>query len=163
MRVGLVVAALIVTACSGRSEPPIEDKPETREAPDGFIGVRYLWSEAGAVIDSIVPETPAERAGLRVRDVIVSVDGDTLADGYGLTRAIIRSPLRSTKTLGILRDGEPMTVRVRVTTWPTQERNSRPDFAKSEIERRLESDERAERERRLESDEWAERERRLER
>jgi S1-C subfamily serine protease len=131
----LLAIALVVAACSGRSERPVDDKPAPN--PDGFIGIRYVWYDGHAEIDSIVPETPAERAGLRAGDVIATIDGRTPESADEVQQLIIRSRVGTAATLGVLRDGELLSMRVRVTTWPTQLDNARPDFARSELDRRL--------------------------
>ena len=61
-------------------------------------------------IVQVVPDEPAERAGLRARDVIEAVDGEQV-DRAGLIARINASPDVSL-TLTVRRDGEPLQVAV---------------------------------------------------
>ena len=126
--------ALAVAACGGRDDRAGDDKAVVK--PDGFIGITFVWSEAGAEVDSVYPETPAERVGLRSGDVITLIGGRAPHDAEELQRRIIGAPIGSTLTLTVLRDGHEQEAQVRVTTWPAQLENARPAFARSELDRR---------------------------
>ncbi len=74
------------------------------------IGVTIEFTEKyGAVVASVIPGTPAERAGIRVGDVLVSADGVSL---IGLKSETILSMIRGEKgttvVVGIDRDGAPL-------------------------------------------------------
>ena len=127
------LALVVVAACGGRDDHATDDKPVAK--PDGFIGITFVWSEVGAEVDSVYPETPAERVGLRSGDVITQVDGRAPHDADELQRLIIGAPIGSTLTLAVLRDGHEQKAQVRVTTWPAQLDNARPAFARSELDR----------------------------
>ncbi len=71
------------------------------------IGVTIEFTEKyGAVVASVIPDTPAERAGIRVGDVLVSADGVSLV---GLKSETILSMIRgekgSTVVIGVERNG----------------------------------------------------------
>lgn len=71
------------------------------------IGVTIEFTEKyGAVVASVIPGTPAERAGIRVGDVLVSADGISL---IGLKSETILSMIRGEKgttvVVGVDRDG----------------------------------------------------------
>ena len=64
----------------------------------------------GALVAQVNADTPAVRAGLKEGDVIVSVDGQKI-ERSGDLPPIIGATAPGTKvTLGIVRDGKPMTV-----------------------------------------------------
>ncbi len=66
----------------------------------------------GAIITKVEPGSPGEKAGLRTRDVIRSVDGRKIVQSSELP-PIIGAKAPGTKVeLGILRDGKPRTVDV---------------------------------------------------
>ncbi len=78
------------------------------------IGARVGVAEMGGVlIEYLFPDQPAERAGLKVGDVIVAVDGKDVTS-LGLTEAIgeIRGPRGSEVVLTYQRDGEKQDVTV---------------------------------------------------
>ncbi len=77
--------------------------PETAAA-------RGLRSTRGAVVSAVGVGSAAERAGLRVNDVILSVDGKPVRDAGSLRAAIgLRRPGERV-SLGILRDGREQTI-----------------------------------------------------
>ena len=64
----------------------------------------------GALVAQVNPNTPAAKAGLKESDVIVSVDGQKI-ERSGDLPPIIGATAPGTKvTLGIVRDGKPMTL-----------------------------------------------------
>ncbi len=69
---------------------------------------------SGARVRRVNEDTPAERAGLRMGDVIASVDGDKVLTSNDLQRKIaLRSPGDRVR-IGIYRDGRPREVTVRL-------------------------------------------------
>lgn len=64
----------------------------------------------GVVIAQVVPDSPADKAGLRERDVIVAVNGSEIGDFSELANAIgLRQPGEKVK-ITYIRDGERRTV-----------------------------------------------------
>ncbi len=77
-----------------------------------FGGAVAFGVPTGAVsptIEQLLPGTPAERAGLRAGDTIVSVDGRPVRDGVALVDTIHRSAGKRLH-LGYVRNGQPATV-----------------------------------------------------
>jgi len=69
---------------------------------------------SGARVRRVNENTPAERAGLRMGDVIATVDGDKVLSSNDLQRKIaLRSPGDRVR-IGIYRDGRPREVTVRL-------------------------------------------------
>ena len=58
---------------------PPEIVPGAEERP--YLGVYYQMTEDGAQIEAVVPDTPADHAGLREGDIILSVDGNPVGAG----------------------------------------------------------------------------------
>ena len=86
-----------------------EDMRKTREALDGKfsgVGIRYQQLNDTLVVNSTIEGGPAERAGIRKNDRIVSADGVSLV---GLTSDEVQNTLRGAKgsklSLGIVRRG----------------------------------------------------------
>ena len=70
--------------------------PELREVMGGR-------KDAGVLIGRVLPDTPAEKCGLKVGDLVLSVDGDAVADASDLAEAV-RDRQGKTIDLEISRD-----------------------------------------------------------
>ncbi len=65
-----------------------------------------------AVVDKVVPGSPAEQAGIRPSDVIVSYDGREITDGKQLAGLVRAGKVGDTVSLKIVRGDRPMTLRL---------------------------------------------------
>jgi len=83
----------------------------------GSIGIRFNQGLSGAVnrvygfkngvlVQQIQPGGPAERAGLKVGDIITTVDGRSIKDGDDLVNEITSRRPGSSIRIGYLRDGK---------------------------------------------------------
>ncbi|MCS6799760.1 MAG: Do family serine endopeptidase [Myxococcota bacterium] len=73
----------------------------------------------GALVSSVVAGGPAERAGVRPGDVIVSVGGRPIEEGRDLLREVLRRRVGETVELGLVRGGQNITLRVGTVERPT--------------------------------------------
>lgn len=78
-----------------------------------------LKDNHGAVIGSVSKGGPGEKAGLKPGDIIVTVDGKPVADANETTMAVVAHQPGETISLGIVRNGNPETVRVTLGQRPT--------------------------------------------
>lgn len=87
---------------------------EDTTAPDPGATVCPVVSETcRLVVVSVVPGSPAEKAGIRSGDVIVSVDGEPASgQPIDLVTGKVRGSAGTAVTIGILRDGEVRDVTV---------------------------------------------------
>jgi S1-C subfamily serine protease len=93
----------------------VEATPELRHHLGGS-------KDAGVLVSKVLTGTPAERAGIQVGDLIVSVAGDEIEDVADLRRALGR---RAGETFGVevIREGRALTVEV---TLPESEDDDAP-------------------------------------
>ncbi len=81
-------------------------------APSGFLGVELAPRAdggSGALVRSIVPDSPAEEIGLREGDAVIAIDSRPISGQSGLV-AVIRSREPGDEvTVEAVRDGEEMT------------------------------------------------------
>jgi Do/DeqQ family serine protease len=68
-----------------------------------------LKRPAGALVTSVVPQGPAARMGLKVGDLIVSVDGQAVDDPQSFDYRFATKPLGGTARVGYLRAGKEAT------------------------------------------------------
>ncbi len=75
---------------------------------------RVYGAKNGIIIRAVTPGQPADKAGLKAQDVIVSINGRMLKDGDDLVNDISARKPGTTVTIGYLRDGKQMTATVTV-------------------------------------------------
>ncbi len=96
-----------------------------------FIGVSYVVLNpeiasvndlaAGAYIESVVPDSPAEKAGLTRGDIILEVDGKRIEkDKFELSQAISENKVGDTITLKVWNGGETREVKIILGNTPDQ-------------------------------------------
>ncbi|MBQ7617422.1 MAG: Do family serine endopeptidase, partial [Desulfovibrio sp.] len=102
----------------------IEDIRHGRKVSRGWLGVQIqeidenmakalgLKEAKGALIGQVMPDEPAEKAGLKDGDVIVSVDGKQIEDTSDLLRTIAGKAPGQTVALVVFRNGGQVEVKV---------------------------------------------------
>jgi carboxyl-terminal processing protease len=96
--------------------PPTEAKSFKEEISGSFEGVgMVIGLNADGVLTVISPlkDSPAEKAGLKAGDLILSIDG-TSTEGLSDDEAVqmIHGPKGTTVTLKVARDGNPLEIKV---------------------------------------------------
>jgi len=121
---GLFCLALVAALISAK---PIKS---TKASKSAWLGV-YTQSvdkdiadafdvdvDHGAIINDVIADSPAEKAGLKDGDVIISFNGQKVWDQNDLTDFIDDADAGSKATIGVIRDGKEMTVKVELTSRP---------------------------------------------
>lgn len=67
---------------------------------------------SGVSIERVSPDSPAAKAGLRERDIVVEIDGERVRSARQFTRLIQETPVGRSVRLGIIREGKRLTVDV---------------------------------------------------
>ena len=80
----------------------------TPDLAEGF----GLTAQQGVVVQNVVRDSPAERAGIQRNDVIVDLNGAPVADSDKFRFRIADTPAGTKIRLGILRDGKKQTLEV---------------------------------------------------
>jgi serine protease Do len=75
----------------------------------------------GALVQQVLPKTPAAKAGLEPGDVITTLDGKAVESSSALTRAVALVPPGTSATLGLLRQGSAKNVTLTVAQRPDDE------------------------------------------
>lgn len=73
-----------------------------------------LPDATGAIISQVTPDSPAGNAGLKGGDVLRDLNGKRIVNGSALQVAVSQTNPGTTIDLGILRDGKPETIKVKV-------------------------------------------------
>jgi serine protease Do len=115
------------------AEDVINDLKDGGQVVRGWLGVQIqgingeianslgLDSEGGALVADVVSGAPAEAAGLRVGDAILSVDGSPVADSRDLSLRIARVKPGETVTVSVWRDGAKQDIDVTLGTLPSND------------------------------------------
>jgi len=69
-----------------------------------------LSSSRGALVKSVLPNSPAEKAGIQVGDVILEFNGRKIENDGHLVRMVSLTPAGSQASLIVFRKGKPMTL-----------------------------------------------------
>jgi serine protease Do/serine protease DegQ len=83
---------------------------QIRDVSPGTAETFGLPDNSGALVAVVNPDSAAERAGIRIEDVIVSINGTRLRDSGSLKNAIGLLPPGEEVTVGLIRDGREQTV-----------------------------------------------------
>lgn len=73
-----------------------------------------LQDADGAIVSQVSQDSPAGQAGLKSGDVIRTLDGQPIVNGSALQVAVSQDQPGANISLGIIRDGNPETVKVKV-------------------------------------------------
>jgi Do/DeqQ family serine protease len=82
-----------------------------------------LKRPAGALVSSIAAKSPAARAGMRVGDLVLSVDGQDVEDSNAFEYRFATKPIGGTSSIGIMRGGHDVTLVVALETVPDSPRD----------------------------------------
>ena len=123
-RVVAGVAAAVTVAAFGlhaaAQAPP--EPPRDGQPTPGFmvlagrgaeIGVQVIdRKDGGVVIEEVRPDSPAEKAGVKRSDVIVTFDGERVRSVRQFTRLVQETPPGRTVKATVLRDGQQRDVEI---------------------------------------------------
>jgi membrane-associated protease RseP (regulator of RpoE activity) len=97
-----------------------EDQPE-EPAWDNLMPHRFLLEGVeGAIIQQVVEDTPADEAGLQSGDIILTVDGRSVAEATDLRDLLEEYEPGDRVELGVWSQGEETTVLVRLDEHPEE-------------------------------------------
>jgi serine protease Do len=135
MRSLMTKAALMLVAVTGISFPLVSASTEpgdswgvssedaggtsylgvdTRDVTSDRLGPLQLKEERGVEVTMVDQDAPAGKAGLKERDVILSINGEAVQSVEQLRRMIREIPPGRVISVGISRNGQPMTIRAQL-------------------------------------------------
>jgi serine protease Do len=76
-----------------------------REGLSGAVGRVYGFKN-GVLVQFVTPGGPSDKAGIKARDIIISIDGRPIKDGNDLVEEIASRHPGTTVRIGYLRDGK---------------------------------------------------------
>ncbi len=102
----------------------MEELIKSGKVSRGYMGIRLgdvtpdiakqfnVPDVSGAMVESVEPGSPAEKAGLKAGDVIRTYNGKTVSSLTGLQSMVANTNPDTTVSVGILRDGKAETVKM---------------------------------------------------
>lgn len=81
------------------------EKPET---------LKVYGAKQGVFVTQVEPGGPGDKAGIKMEDIIVALNGQPVRDGDDLVSRISNTPVGSDATITILRDGRKTDLKVKV-------------------------------------------------
>jgi len=109
---------------SNMAKHVMEDLIKTGKVSRGYLGVQItdltddlakqfkVPDTSGALAQDVTAGGPADKAGLKTGDVIRKLNGQVVGDAGQLTAQVTNLSPGAEATLDILRDGQPMTIKV---------------------------------------------------
>ena len=116
------------------AEPVIAELKSDGRVARGWLGVHIqsidealaeslgLEEDVGALVSSVEADSPAERAGLKIGDVIVAFDGEEVEDARALPRMVADTDKGDTVTVVVWREAKSETLEVTLASMPSEER-----------------------------------------
>jgi len=80
-----------------------------------------LEAENGVLVEDVIPDEPADKVGVQVGDVVMSLGGRRVRSVRDLSLELYQYVIGNTVQLQILRGGKPMSMNVEVTEHPTDQ------------------------------------------
>jgi serine protease Do len=111
-----VTKQLIATGKIQRGYIGATIQPLSSEMADSF----GLTGRTGAVVADVVPNGPAQKAGVQSGDVVVGVNGHPIASYTEMTREVAKVPAGGVARLDIFREGKERNIDVRTALRPSE-------------------------------------------
>jgi len=89
----------------------------TRELAESF----NMPKPIGALVAKVLPDSPAEKAGFQVGDIVVEYNGREISSSSSLPPMVGSSPLGKEADVKIIRNGKAKHLKVAITELPTEE------------------------------------------
>jgi serine protease Do len=73
-----------------------------------------LKNQKGVLVTQVFPGDPADKAGIKLRDIITAVDGKAVTTGRELSAAVAALPVGKEAEVRLVREGRELTVKVQI-------------------------------------------------
>jgi serine protease Do len=129
-KVARLASAACITAGLAISQPASSPLSVVLPGGGSFLGVGIqeidgdrakalkLPEEAGVEVTRIAPDSPAEKAGIRIGDVITQYGGERVEGMDQFSRMVRETPAGRDVKIGIIRNGAPQNITARIVSRP---------------------------------------------
>jgi len=94
---------------------------QIRDLDESLANYYKVEPFSAVYVENVVPGDPADQAGIRSGDIIVSVDGQSVTSGRDLASLIASIPVGQKSKIVLLRDGQKKTVSVKIAKQSAEE------------------------------------------
>ncbi len=111
---------------ANQAEPILKQLREKGSIVRGWLGVAIqpinediaknlgVENNKGALVAEVVKDSPAEKAGVKIGDIILTFDGAAIDKPQKLSKVVAETPINKKSILEIIRDGKQMKVEVMI-------------------------------------------------
>ncbi len=78
-----------------------------------------ISEENGVIVNQIYEDSPAKKAGLKIGDIIVEVDGKEVDNAQSLVKEVLKKPIGKNVKLGVIRDGDSKEIKIKTKEMPS--------------------------------------------
>jgi serine protease Do len=71
-----------------------------------------LTRDYGAIVSDVAPDGPADQSGVKIGDIVLSINGRPVSDARQLEEEIFRQPIGSKIPFGVVRDGKRVELQI---------------------------------------------------
>lgn len=84
----------------------------------GFIGVRFesFPSKKGVLINEVIPNSPADKAGIKSKDVLIRFKNSAIKKSSDLVKYVAKTPIGSKVPITLLRNGKKKKVSIKISS-----------------------------------------------
>jgi len=112
-----IIAQLKTDGSVARGWLGVQIQPVTEEIADSL----GLKEKQGALVASVVPDSPAARSGIKPGDVIIRMNGENLDDFKDLTKLVAKAKAGSESSFEVRRKGKMRKLEVEIGRMPSDE------------------------------------------
>jgi S1-C subfamily serine protease len=114
--------SLTLAATLTLGAPALKDREPEGKGP-GYLGITFQKDDGGLIVTDVKPDSPAAKAGVKANDLIVKLDGASLADAETGELVKLVGGMRpgTVVAVEVRRGPESLTLKVKLGTRP-------PDF-----------------------------------
>ncbi len=94
------------------------------DSPTPFLGINFDTADEGVLVTYVLPDSPADEAGLEAGDIITALNGETVTADE-LAEAVGALAVGDTAALSVLRDDETLELEATLAERPAQQPRTR--------------------------------------
>ena len=112
VRVAMAMLVVLAMSVAVRAQEQKDKQPQPPPTNQGFLGGKFAPVEGQVVVVEVVPDSPAEKAGLKQKDILKKIDDKEIEDIDAFRAALRGKKPGETLKLTVLREKETKDISV---------------------------------------------------